>query len=117
MTEAGEFWKIYKLDVIAVPTNRPMRRDEGPDVIYRTEREKFAAIADEIERINRWDTVALKNGEYHTGTIQKETDTAIELQLTDSKKVEAFDRSLIDTVEKRGRPILVGTVSIEKSER
>ncbi len=117
MTEAGEFWKIYELDVIAVPTNRPMRRDEGSDVIYRTEREKYAAIADEIERINRWDTVSLKNGEYHTGTIQKETDTAIDLQLSDSKKNETFDRSQIDTVEKRGRPILVGTVSIEKSER
>ncbi len=41
MTEAGEFWKIYKLDVIGVPTNRPLQRHEHPDVIYRTEREKY----------------------------------------------------------------------------
>ena len=56
MTEAGEFWKIYKLDVIGVPTNKPMQRHEHPDVIYRSEQEKFIAIADEIERLNRWTT-------------------------------------------------------------
>ena len=43
MTEAAEFWKIYKLDVIAVPTNKPLRRQNNPDVIYRTEPEKFDA--------------------------------------------------------------------------
>ena len=43
MTEADEFWKIYKLDVIAIPTNQPMQRINYPDVIYRTEREKFNA--------------------------------------------------------------------------
>ena len=54
----NEFWKIYKLDVIAIPTNRPLQRVNYPDVIYRTEREKFNAIADEIERINAgtWST-------------------------------------------------------------
>ena len=57
MTEAAEFWKIYKLDVIAIPTNRPLRRDEFPDVIYRSETEKFTAVADEIERMNRWDVL------------------------------------------------------------
>ena len=50
LTEAGEFWKIYKLDVIGVPTNREMQRLEHPDVIFRTEREKYVAIADEIEQ-------------------------------------------------------------------
>ena len=49
MTEASEFWKIYKLDVIAVPTNRKMQRINYPDVIFRSEKEKFSAIADEIE--------------------------------------------------------------------
>ncbi|HET9360824.1 MAG TPA: preprotein translocase subunit SecA [Vicinamibacterales bacterium] len=69
-TEASEFNKIYKLDVIVVPTNRPMVRVEEPDLIYRTEREKYEAIVNDI-------------------------------------------------VEKKasGRPTLVGTVSIEKSER
>jgi preprotein translocase subunit SecA len=70
MTEASEFWKIYKLDVVAIPTNRPMQRINFPDVIFRSEREKFHAVADEI--------------------------------------AEIF---------KTGRPILVGTTSIETSER
>jgi preprotein translocase subunit SecA len=69
-TEAEEFAKIYKLDVMVAPTNRPLRRIEEPDTVYRTEREKYEAIvADIIEK------------------------------------------------QKVGRPVLVGTVSIEKSER
>jgi preprotein translocase subunit SecA len=69
-TEAAEFAKIYNLDVILIPTNRTLRRVEEPDLVYRTEREKYEAI-------------------------------------------------LNDIVEKQqsGRPTLVGTVSIEKSER
>src|SRR6185437_8843795 len=69
-TEAEEFAKIYKLDVMVAPTNRPLRRIEEPDTVYRTEREKYEAIVTDI----------------------------IEKQQT-------------------GRPVLVGTVSIEKSER
>ncbi len=69
-TEASEFNKIYHLDVIVIPTNRPLRRIEEPDLIYRTEREKYEAIVNDI--------------------IEKQTS---------------------------GRPTLVGTVSIEKSER
>ncbi|MGB2717167.1 MAG: preprotein translocase subunit SecA [Vicinamibacterales bacterium] len=69
-TEAEEFAKIYKLDVMVAPTNRPLRRIEEPDSVYRTEKEKYEAIvADIIEK------------------------------------------------QQQGRPILVGTVSIEKSER
>lgn len=70
MTEAAEFWKIYKLDVIEVPTNRPTQRINNPDVIFRTENEKWNAIADEVREVH-----------------------------------------------KEGRPILVGTVSIENSEK
>ena len=69
-TEAAEFGKIYKLDVAVIPTNRVLLRREEPDTIYRTEREKFNAIVEDI----------------------------IEQQAT-------------------GRPVLVGTVSIEKSEK
>jgi preprotein translocase subunit SecA len=69
MTEADEFWKIYKLDVVTIPTNRPLRRVNAPDVIFRSEPEKWNAVVDEIREVH--------------GT---------------------------------GRPILVGTVSIEKSE-
>ncbi len=68
-TEKEEFQKIYGLDVVVVPTNKPMIRIDYPDVIYKTEKEKFRAIVREIEELHE-----------------------------------------------KGRPILVGTVSIEKSE-
>jgi len=117
MTEAGEFWKIYKLDVIAIPTNRSMQRIEFPDAIYRTEKEKFIAVADDIERVHRYDTVVLKTGEELVGLILKETDDNVQYQPKDSREVETIERSKIDHLEYRGRPVLIGTVSIEKSER
>jgi len=52
-TEANEFWQIYKLDVVVIPTNRPVIRNDMEDLIYRTRREKFKAVIDEIERINQ----------------------------------------------------------------
>jgi preprotein translocase subunit SecA len=69
-TEAEEFAKIYKLDVTVVPTNRPLIRSNQPDVVYKTEREKFNAVVEDI--------------------IERNT---------------------------KGQPVLVGTVSIEKSEQ
>jgi len=51
-TEAGEFWEIYKLDVVVIPTNEPIRRHDMDDVVYRTKREKYNAIIDEIERLH-----------------------------------------------------------------
>ena len=69
-TEASEFAKIYNLDVNVIPTNRPMIRTDYPDVIYRTEKEKFTAIVEEIKDCHE-----------------------------------------------RGQPVLVGTISIENSER
>jgi preprotein translocase subunit SecA len=69
-TEAPEFDKIYRLEVIVIPTNRTLLRKENPDIVYRTEKEKYFAAADEIQRLH------------------------------DS-----------------GQPVLVGTTSIEKSER
>src|SRR6478736_1342973 len=69
-TEAEEFAKIYKLDVVVIPANRPLRRLENPDLVFRTEKEKWDAIVTEI----------------------------------------------LDEHQK-GRPVLVGTVSIEKSEK
>jgi preprotein translocase subunit SecA len=51
-TEAGEFWEIYKLDVVVIPTNEPIRRVDQDDVVYRTRREKYNAIIEEIERIH-----------------------------------------------------------------
>src|SRR3954466_15285564 len=69
-TEAAEFDKIYKLEIVVIPTNKPMRRLENADVVYRTEKEKYKAVADNIA------------------------------ELHDNKQ-----------------PVLVGTTSIEKSER
>ena len=69
MTEEDEFKEIYKLDVIAIPTNKPVKRIDHNDQIYRTEKGKFHAIIDKIVECNQ-----------------------------------------------KGQPILVGTISIEKSE-
>lgn len=48
-TEAGEFWQIYKLDVVVIPTNKNIIRDDREDLVYKTAREKFNAVIDEIE--------------------------------------------------------------------
>jgi preprotein translocase subunit SecA len=117
MTEASEFWKIYKLDVISVPTNRPLSRTNHPDVIFRSEREKFNAIAEEIELLHRWDVVELADRSEQVGTIANETPQSIELQLREGKRREIIPRDKIKRLQRRGRPVLVGTVSIEKSER
>jgi len=69
-TEAEECMKIYKLDVVVIPTNRAMRRIENPDMIYRTEREKFDAVVKEIKQCTE-----------------------------------------------KGQPVLVGTISIDRSEK
>ena len=50
-TEAGEFFDIYKLDVVVIPTNRPMVRDDQDDFVYKTKREKYNALLDEIEKM------------------------------------------------------------------
>ncbi|HEU0370220.1 MAG TPA: SEC-C metal-binding domain-containing protein, partial [Candidatus Acidoferrum sp.] len=79
-TEAAEFEKIYKLDVVVVPTNRALIRIEHPDVVYRTEKEKFEAVVN--------------------GILQEDNSLA----------------HGIKHYHDRGQPVLVGTISIEKSE-
>ena len=116
MTEANEFWKVYKLDVISIPTNRVMERINYPDVIYRSEREKYEAIADEIERMAKWDVVYPKKSDEIEGKILKETDDAVEFQDRENRQKQTIARSDIDEIQRAGRPILVGTVSIERSE-
>jgi preprotein translocase subunit SecA len=86
-------------------------------VIYRSEPEKYTAIADEIERLNRWTSVELSDGSMFVGSVRREDDASVELQLPESKKVELIPRSKIRKIQQPGRPVLVGTVSIEKSER
>ena len=52
VTEAGEFWEIYKLDVVEIPTNRPIARDDREDLVYKTKREKYNAVIDEATRLS-----------------------------------------------------------------
>ncbi|AUC14713.1 preprotein translocase subunit SecA [Tenacibaculum sp. SZ-18] len=51
ITEAGEFWEIYKLDVVEIPTNKPIARDDREDLLYKTTREKYNAVIDEIVKL------------------------------------------------------------------
>lgn len=53
VTEAGEFWEIYKLDVMEIPTNRPIARADRNDLIYKTKREKYNAIIDEVTKLSQ----------------------------------------------------------------
>ncbi|HWB10715.1 MAG TPA: SEC-C metal-binding domain-containing protein [Pirellulales bacterium] len=117
MTEATEFWKIYKLDVVAIPTNRKLTRVNHPDVIYRSEREKYEAIVGEIERMHKWDAVQLADGAILSGAVTKEEENRIEFQPHEEKERRWIERNKIKVLERRGRPVLVGTISIEKSER
>ncbi|MFK8115225.1 MAG: preprotein translocase subunit SecA [Rubripirellula sp.] len=117
MTEATEFMKIYGLDVVAIPTNRVMQRIGHPDLIYLTEKDKFNALADEVERASKWDVLVLKDGSELWGSIEKESDSEISIKVKGEKQAETVPMSKIDAVEKKDRPVLIGTVSIEKSER
>jgi len=53
VTEAGEFWEIYKLDVVEIPTNRPIARDDKQDLVYKTKREKYNAVIEEVTRLKQ----------------------------------------------------------------
>jgi len=116
MTEASEFWKVYKLDVIAIPTNRKLHRINHPDVIFRSTKEKYTAIVDEIERLHKWDLIELDNREERVGAIVREDGEAVEFQPKGEKAAENIPRTKIRTLSHHGRPILVGTISIERSE-
>lgn len=52
-TEAGELWEIYKLDVVVIPTNRPIQRNDRHDLVYKTNREKYNAVIEEIENLTK----------------------------------------------------------------
>ncbi len=74
-TEAHEFWQIYKLDVVVIPTNQPIRRMDYEDQIYRTKREKYNAVIDEIERLYK------KNSPVLVGTISVEVSETLSRML------------------------------------
>ncbi|MBI1247238.1 preprotein translocase subunit SecA [bacterium] len=117
MTEAGELWKIYELDVIAIPTNRTMQRITYTDIIFMNEKEKYEAVADEIERTIKWDVVMFKNGDEMWGDILEEKEDSIKIHSKGQKQPTSIDRNKIKAIQYKGRPVLVGTTSIEKSER
>ena len=117
MTEANEFWKIYKLDVIAIPTNRKMQRIEYADTIFLTEHEKYHAVADDIEYCIKWDNIVLNDGRQIVGTIAKQTEEAVIIADKETRQEERVATSDVKQVTRKGRPVLVGTVSIEKSEQ
>ncbi len=117
MTEANEFWKIYKLDVVAIPTNRKMQRIEFADTIYLTEKEKYAAVANDVERTIKWDTAYLKDGSQVVGNIVSESETDVEFKDKESGANESIPLNKIESISRKGRPVLIGTVSIEKSEQ
>ncbi len=77
-TEAAEFQKIYKLDVVVIPTNQPMIRKDFSDVIYRTQREKYKAVVDEIKDCHDRGqpvlvgTISIENSEKLSGMLKKE---------------------------------------------
>lgn len=75
-TEAGEFWDIYKLDVVVIPTNKPIIRDDRQDLVYKTKREKYTAVIDEIENL-----VKLKRPSL-VGTTSVETSELLSKMLT-----------------------------------
>ena len=78
-TEAGELWDIYKLDVVVIPTNRPIQRDDREDLVYKTKREKFNSVIDEIEELVKNKRPVL------VGTTSVETSELLSRMLTRRK--------------------------------
>ncbi len=117
MTEATEFMKIYGLDVINMPSNRVLQRVNHPDVIYLTEQEKFAAIADEVEEMVKWDVVETTGGKHTVGKLRSDDESEVVIVPRGQSNPERIDRQRVASIQRQGRPVLIGTVSIEKSER
>jgi preprotein translocase subunit SecA len=117
MTEANEFWKIYKLDVVAIPTNQPLTRVNYADLVYLTEKEKWDAVVGEIERINKFDTLHMKDGNVLIGTIKNENEDSLEFVLKDTRETQTIKDEDYTQIEYSGRPILVGTTNVAQSEK
>ena len=133
-TEATEFDKIYRLEVIEIPTNRPVNRVDHNDKMYRDEEQKYGAIVDEIHEVHRRGRpadpfmlhdalAALRPIVERKGGDVARIDEAIRqfnhAELGDKVVIrfmlETYDEAMGDLV--RGRPILVGTTSVENSEK
>jgi preprotein translocase subunit SecA len=116
MTEANEFWKIYKLDVIAIPTNKALIRKNYADVIYLHEKDKWDAVVTEIERIHKWDVIRLADGTELVGTIRSEKDDSLEFITRDNQR-RTVKADEAEDIERKGRPMLIGTTDVAKSEK
>lgn len=107
-TEAGEFWEIYELDTVVIPTNRPIQRDDRQDKVYKTVREKFNAVVDEIVELTGQGRPVL------VGTTSVEISEVLSRML-DLKKIKhqvlnaKQHASEADVVAEAGKP---GTVTI-----
>ncbi len=140
MTESEEFMKIYKLEVIAIPTNQPVRRLDYNDKIYRSTENKFNAIVEEIRSYSQdgysadpWSLVdMLKHAQRTLRELQEtgEADADVSQQLeTIAEALRAYDNGDGDEAalaagyhqlmgeHVAGRPVLVGTISVENSEK
>ncbi len=134
MTEATEFDKIYKLDVVEIPTNRPVNRVDHNDKMYRDAEQKYGNIVEEIFEMHRRgrpvdpfllaDALnALRPIQERSGGAVSKLDEAIQrfnkAEYGDTKTIafmaETYDEIMGDLVH--GRPVLVGTTSVENSEK
>ena len=134
MTEANEFMKIYKLDVVAIPTNRPINRLDHNDKVYRTVDHKYQAIVDEIHEMRRRGRPAdpflladvlkaIKPINSRLGKDTSKIDAAIKAFNDASEADSTLLRTMADAYDDAvgdlatGRPVLVGTTSVENSEK
>ncbi|RMF84559.1 MAG: hypothetical protein D6744_02885 [Planctomycetota bacterium] len=140
MTEADEFMKIYKLDVVAIPTNKPVRRIDYNDKIYKDITNKFDAIVEEIRSYSQngypadpwtlYDMLRAARKLLRNRARFQRDDEQIQRQLriveealasfNDGKgQPEALQKAYLDLAgeHRGGRPVLVGTVSVESSEK
>jgi preprotein translocase subunit SecA len=117
MTEANEFWKIYKLDVIAIPTNKALIRANYPDMIYLKEEEKWTAVLEEVERVHKFDVLALNDSTEVVGTIRKENEQEFEVLLREHNQKRTVKREEVERITRKGRPMLIGTTDVDKSEK
>ena len=96
MTEAPEFMDIYSLDVVEIPTNMPVRRDDADDEVYRTLDEKIAAIVAQIADCHRHGQPVL------VGTVSIEKSEDLDAKLKDKKYIREIGKELVEKAEKLG---------------
>ena len=108
-TEAGEFWEIYKLDVVSIPTNRPILRNDKNDIVFKTNREKYKAVIEEIVRLSQDDKRPVLVGTTNV-EISELLSKALKLRGINHNVLNAkLHKSEADIVTEAGKP---GAVTI-----